>query len=157
MLKRETDLYGLPLLKQLCLFRKSERTLQRYDTVKYRSTFFRIMNICTVESVSYKLETVIAFCFHKSRLNISSDSCKRVWIYVQRTIFFVVYTFFFVYNVFVKTYSCFFGICSFYPVNRSFYFTSVQSVSAFCCRIISTMYNSYCTVIICFISCTVTK
>ena len=110
------------------------------------------MDICTIESVSYELIAVVAFGFHKRRLYVSGNGCKGVRIYVQGSIFFIVYAFFFIYDVFIKTYSCLFCVGSFYPVNCTFYFTSVRSVTAFGSRIVSTVYNTYSAVIICFIT-----
>ena len=112
------------------------------------------MDICTEESVSYELEAVVSFGFHKSWLYISSYGGQRIRVHIEGTVFFVVNTLFFIYDIFVETNGCFACIGSFYPVDRSFDFTSVRSVAALGSRIVSTVYNTHSTVIICFISCT---
>ena len=114
----------------LC-FWKFKGTLQGYNTVKYRLSFFRIVDICTEEAISYKLIAVISFCFHKLRFYISGNSCQRVRIQVQGAVLFVIDAFFFVNDIFVKTDSDFSCLGSFYPVNSTLYFTSIRSNSAF--------------------------
>ena len=112
------------------------------------------MDICTEKSCSYELEAVIAFCFHKCWFYICSNFCQRVRIYIQRTIFFVVYTLLLVYDILIETYFCFSCLTCFYPVNGSFYFSAIRRIATLCCWIISTVYNTYSSIFISFISCT---
>lgn len=107
------------------------------------------MDICAKETVTYKLIAVIAFCFQKLRLYISTCYRKRIWIYIKRTIFFIVNTFFFIYDIFVKSYLNFTCIGCFYPVDRSFYLTSVRCISTLGLRIIGTVDYTDRSVVIC--------
>ena len=111
------------------------------------------MDVCTEESVADKLITVVAFCFQKLRLNISARHGERVWIYIERSVFFIVNTLLFIYDVLVKSYLNFTCIGCLHPVDGSFYLTSVRCISTFGFRIISTVNHTDRSVIICFISC----
>ena len=101
------------------------------------------MNICTEESVSYKLEAVIAFCFHKMpALHKQLQLSESLDLRSENHLLCCIHLFLHLQCFHRDVQSAFPGIGSFYPVDRSFYFTSVRSVSAFGCRIISTVYNS---------------
>ena len=111
-------------------FWKLEGTLERNDAVEYRLAFFGVVDICTEESVSYELEAVVCFGIFQALLYIAVfQNGQGVQVQVQGTVF-VVYPFFFINDIFIQTNLCLYVILGAYPVNGSFYFSSVRRIAS---------------------------